>query len=198
MTGSFYFFAVLYMSMKSENKQYLLQLSRQVLEYYFSTGNKLIVEEILDQELIEKRGTFVTLMIDNQLRGCVGHIEPTQAVYQDVIDNTLSAALEDDRFLPLEKEELNNLKIEISILTEPKVLEYLSVNDLLEKIIPFKHGVIIQKDKNSATYLPQVWEEISNKEEFLTSLCKKAGLSKDEWQRENLEVWVYEVEAFCE
>lgn len=184
--------------MKQENKQYLLQLSRQVLEYYFSTGNKLIVEEILDQELIEKRGTFVTLTMDGQLRGCIGHIEPTQAVYQDVIDNTLSAALEDDRFLPLEKEELNNLKIEISILTEPKVLEYSSVNDLLEKIITFKHGVIIQKDKNRATYLPQVWEEISNKEEFLTSLCKKAGLPIDEWQRENLEVWVYEVEAFGE
>lgn len=184
--------------MKLENKQYLLELSRETLEYYFNTGKRIDLNIELDQELKEKRGTFVTLTIGDELRGCVGHVEPLQFVYQGVIDNTLSAALEDDRFLPLKKEDLNNLKIEISILTEPKVLKYLSVDDLLEKIIPFRHGVIIKKDENSATYLPQVWEEIFSKEEFFSSLCLKAGLSMDEWQKGNLEVWVYEVEAFDE
>lgn len=186
--------------MKQENKQYLLKLARQTLENYYLNGNKLFLTntELLDSELKDKRGTFVTLSIKRELRGCIGHLEPVQEIYQDVIDNVLSAAFEDDRFLPLKEEELKNISIEISILTKPKKLVYFSVSELLEKIIPFKQGLIIKKDKNSATYLPQVWEQISNKTEFLSSLCSKAGLSSSEWQTGSLEVLVYEVEAFSE
>ena len=119
-------------------------------------------------------------------------------IFQDVIDSVLAAAFEDNRFLPLQQNELQTVSIEISVLDIPEKLNYFSVNDLLEKLIPFVDGVIIQKNNKSATYLPQVWEEISTKEDFLSSLCLKAGLPEDEWEKGDLEVWVYKVESFSE
>ena len=97
--------------MKLENKQYLLQLSRQTLKYYFDNGKKINVSFGLDEELKEKAGTFVTLTLQGELRGCVGHLQSTQSIYLDVIDNTLSAAFADDRFLPLKKDELEKINI---------------------------------------------------------------------------------------
>lgn len=186
--------------MKQENKQFLLKLARQTLENYYLTGNKIFLTntELLDSELKNKRGTFVTLSIKGELRGCIGHLEPVQEIYQDIIDNVLSAAFADNRFLPLREDELKNLSIEISILTKPEKLVYFSIAELLNKIIPFKQGIIIKKDNNSATYLPQVWEQIPDKTEFLSSLCRKAGLLANEWKKGDLEVWVYEVEVFSE
>ena len=185
--------------MNKASQQYLLRLARQTLEYYFASGNVLyIAENQLDTDLIEQRGTFVTLTKHGQLRGCIGHIEPVQEIYKDVIDNALAAAFQDSRFLPLRREELPDVEIEISVLTLPEELKYTSVADLLVKIIPLKHGVIIQKGRQSATYLPQVWENLSDKEDFLTSLCLKAGLQSDEWQTGNLEIQTYQAEVFAE
>ena len=184
--------------MKLANQRYLLKLARQTLEYYFATGDKLVINDNLDPELKENRSTFVTLSIDGRLRGCIGHLEAIQTVYLDVIDNTLGAALSDNRFLPLTKEELEKIKIEISVLTLPDKIIYSSVSDLLSKIEINRYGVIIEKNGHEATYLPQVWMEISNKEDFLSSLCHKAGLSSEEWKKGDLNVWTYEVEAFAE
>ena len=198
MSFIFFKFAVLYIGMKLENKQYLLELSRQTLEHYFNTGKKINISVGLDEELKEWAGTFVTLMIGDQLRGCVGHLQSTQSIYLDVIDNTLAAAFADDRFLPLKKDELEKINIEVSILTKSEKINYSSISDLLSQIKINKHGIIIQKDKKSATYLPQVWEEISSKEEFLSSLCLKASLPPEEWKKGSVDVWIYEVESFRE
>jgi len=185
--------------MKQGNQKILLKLARQTLEYYFETRNKLEIEESsLDEELKQKRGTFVTLSKAGQLRGCIGHIEPVQAIYKDIIDNALSAALEDSRFIPVSQEELADLHIEISILTQPEELIYNSIEDLLNKLRPLIDGVIIEKGRLGATYLPQVWEDLSDKELFLASLCQKAGLPEDEWKTGNLKVYTYQAEAFSE
>lgn len=186
--------------MNQESQKFLLNLARQTLEYFFRTQKilKISETELTEVELKEKRGTFVTLMKDGQLCGCIGHIEPVQEIYKDVISNVLSAAFEDTRFEPLVVDELEQIKIEISVLTKPQILIYSSIQDLLNKLIPLKHGVIIRKGRFSATYLPQVWEEIEAKEEFLSSLCLKAGLDEEEWKRGELEVSTYEAEVFFE
>ena len=137
--------------MNKAAQQFLLKLARQTLEYYFDT-KKVLEVEVSDEELKEKHGTFVTLTKKGLLRGCIGHIEPVQEIYEDVIENTLSAAFEDTRFTPLEKEEMGDVEIEISVLTNPKQLIYSSPDDLLNKLQPLRDGVIIEKGRHGATY----------------------------------------------
>ena len=121
-----------------------------------------------------------------------------QEIYKDVIENALAAAFEDTRFSPLEKEEMGDIEIEISVLTKPEPLVYSSPDDLLNKLQPLRDGVIIRKGRYGATYLPQVWEGLSDKNEFMSSLCLKAGLSEDEWRRGDLKVFTYQAEVFYE
>lgn len=183
--------------MKETSRQFLLKLARQTLEHYFDT-QKVLKVEVSDEELKEERGTFVTLTKKGLLRGCIGHIELMQEIYKDVIENALSAAFEDNRFLPLKKEELGDIEIEISVLTQPQELAYTSVDELLNKLQPLRDGVIIEKGRYGATYLPQVWEDFADKEDFLSSLCEKAGLPPDEWRKGELEVLTYQAEVFGE
>ena len=180
------------------SKQFLLKLARQTIEHYFTTGKILETTTPADHELLEKRGTFVTLTKNGLLRGCIGHIEPIQEIFKDVMDNALAAAFEDSRFNPLERWEMGDIEIEISILTQPQELVYTSVDDLLNKLQPLRDGVIIEKRRYGATYLPQVWEEFENKEVFLSSLCEKAGLPVDEWKSGQLKVSTYQAEVFYE
>lgn len=187
--------------MTKQSQKFFLNLARHTLEHFFTTGQTMdfrLCGNDIDDELKEKRGTFVTLTKHGQLRGCIGHIEPVQEIYKDVIDNVLSAAFQDFRFGPLRQEELSDVEIEISVLTLPQKLEYSSPEDLLEKLQPLHDGVIIQKGRYGATYLPQVWEDLSDKEEFLSSLCQKAGLSSDEWRKGELRVQTYQAEVFSE
>lgn len=189
--------------MTEVTQQFLLKLARQALEHYFDTQKVLKIDPTSSAggqspELKEKRGTFVTLTKKGLLRGCIGHIEPVQEIYKDVIENSLLAAFDDNRFTPLRQEEMKDIEIEISILSEPQNLVYSGADDLLKKLSEAKSGVIIRKGKNSATYLPQVWEDFASAEVFLSSLCEKAGLTPDEWRSGGLEVLTYQAEVFGE
>jgi AmmeMemoRadiSam system protein A len=146
----------------------------------------------------QKRGTFVTLTIDGNLRGCIGHIIPQESLIEGIRVNAINAAFKDPRFRPLSKDEWNRVKIEISILTDPKPLDYADADDLLQKLRPGVDGVIIKKGYRQATFLPQVWDQLQGKKEFLTHLCYKAGLDGDEWKQGALEVSTYQVQAFEE
>jgi AmmeMemoRadiSam system protein A len=145
-----------------------------------------------------RRGTFVTLKIDNQLRGCIGNLNPDKSILDGVQDNAINAAFQDPRFRPLSKSEFDKIDIEISLLTEPKPLEFQDANDLLVKLRPNIDGVIIRKGMYSATFLPQVWEQLPGKEEFLGHLCAKAGLPAQAWRQPGLEVLTYQVQYFEE
>ncbi|OHD11299.1 MAG: hypothetical protein A2086_12965 [Spirochaetes bacterium GWD1_27_9] len=184
----------------SENDRiFLLQLARKTIE---KKEKKIWLsdEDInkLNPILKEKRGGFVTLHKDKRLRGCIGYILPMFPLYQTVIENAYNAAYGDPRFPQVKSDEIKNLNIEISILSVPEELVYKGAEDLLEKLKPNEDGVIIKKGFYSATFLPQVWEELANKEEFLEHLCLKAGLSPNEWKKGNLEVEIYHAEAFRE
>lgn len=182
-----------------EQQKFLLNLARESISYYLDHKRSPDLDGSgLETALKEKRGVFVTLTIDGRLRGCIGHLLPVNPLFIDVIENAVNAAFDDPRFDPLSKSELDLVKIEISVLSRPRKLEYLNSEELLNKLIPLKHGVILKQGFYQATYLPQVWEDLSDKELFLGSLCQKAGLNTDEWVNGHPEIQVYTVEKFEE
>ena len=136
----------------------------------------------------------MTLTKNNNLRGCIGSLYASQPLWKEVQENALRAAFQDPRFFPLTKNELNEIKIEVSVLSEPKKLPFKDENDLLKKINK-NMGIIIKKNFKSATFLPQVWEQLPDKKEFLEHLCLKAGLNKDDWKSKNTEILYYFVES---
>jgi hypothetical protein len=146
----------------------------------------------------QSRGTFVTLHKKGDLRGCIGNIEPVKNILQGVMDNAIHAAFNDSRFSPLSFEELKDTTIEISILTRPQKLDYKDAKDLITKLKPKIDGVIINKHYHSATFLPQVWEQLNDPKIFLNHLCSKAGLPMDEWKSGDLDVLTYQVQSFQE
>ncbi len=131
--------------------------------------------------LKEKGAAFVTLntKTHGQLRGCIGSLQAHRPLYEDIIHNAQAAALHDPRFLPLSPEELDQIKLEVSILSEPHIVQYSDIEDLKNKVIPFQDGVVLKLDGRQATYLPQVWEQLPHFDDFFSSLCLKANLGHD-------------------
>ncbi len=167
--------------MQEEKKRLLLQIAKNAIKEEFSK-EKLIDKEDLIRKypwLLEKQAVFVTLNKNHNLRGCIGSIIPHRSLIDDLLSNAKAAAFSDPRFNPLEKEEFDEIEIEVSLLSVPKELPYDDIEDLKSKIRPLIDGVILQLDGYQATFLPQVWEELRSFEEFFAHLCMKASLSID-------------------
>lgn len=126
--------------------------------------------------LKEWRASFVTLMLDGQLRGCVGSLEAQRHLAADVAANARAAAFQDTRFAPLTREELARTELEVSLLSVPKRLLFDDHADLLARLRPGVDGVILEYGERRATYLPQVWESLPDPERFVASLLYKAGI----------------------
>ncbi|MBF0124897.1 MAG: AmmeMemoRadiSam system protein A [Magnetococcales bacterium] len=150
-----------------------------------------------DNTLAEKGACFVTLSMDGQLRGCIGSLEPYRPLAADVLENGVAAALHDPRFQPLTAVDLAKTQIEVSLLTPPQPFPYRDGADLIARLQPGHHGVILMQNGRRATFLPQVWHQLPNPVDFLTHLCAKAGLSGDCWQH-NPTILVYTVEKLLE
>jgi AmmeMemoRadiSam system protein A len=182
-------------------KQVLLRLAREALEYGVR-GKTLRVPPLDDAALTphlrEQGASFVTLTIDGDLRGCIGALEAYQPLVDDVREHAIAAALEDPRFPPVDQTELSRIKLEVSRLTPPRLLEYSTSEDLLTKLSPHVDGVILKGDFRRATFLPQVWEKIPDPEDFLDHLCAKMGAKSNLWRSTKLQVYVYQVEEFHE
>lgn len=185
------------MVITQEQGNYLLRAARQVLRYKIAHAEELEAERI-DPALEIASGTFVTLTVNNELRGCIGNLEPVGSIHEGVKRNATHAALHDYRFPPVTPEELGKINIEISILTPPQRLYYSDWSDLLQKLRPGIDGVILEQEQASATFLPQVWEQLPQPEEFLGHLCTKAGLSPSAWKDGQLVVKTYQVQSFAE
>jgi uncharacterized protein len=115
-----------------------------------------------------------------------------------VEENALNAAFRDPRFASLEEEELKYINIEISVLTVPQELSFKDKDDLKRKLKKGVHGVILSSGWHKATFLPQVWEQLPDVENFLEHLCIKAGMDKDCWKNKTTRVQTYETEFFSE
>ena len=184
----------------SERKT-LLELARRTLTTVAanpaSPGPELDLATV-SPKLAEKRACFVTLTKNGVLRGCIGHILPKEALCQAVIDNARSAALMDPRFNPVRPDEVAGIKIEISVLSEPQPLAFSSPEDLLSKLKPHQDGVVLRIGGRAATFLPQVWEQIADKVQFLDHLAEKAGCPPGAWRGPDTSVSIYHVECFQE
>ncbi len=185
--------------LSEDEKSFLLKLARQSIENHLKNEPppKLVMEKLSDP-LLEEGASFVTLTYQGYLRGCVGALEPYQSLAEDVREHAIAAAFEDYRFPPVQAGEIKDIEIEISYLTRPILLEYTDPYELLKILRPNIDGVVIRDGIRRATFLPQVWEKISDPEEFLEHLCMKMGASPDTWRRKKLEVLTYQVEEFHE
>jgi AmmeMemoRadiSam system protein A len=185
--------------LSEEEGKYLIGVARNTIKSELDNveGPKIDWKDV-PEKFQKSLGTFVTITIDGNLRGCIGHIIPRETLLEGIKQNAINAAFKDPRFPPLQKEEFNKIDIEISILTPPQELSYSDAEDLLKKLRPGIDGVIIKKGLYEATFLPQVWDQLPEKEEFLAHLCLKAGLSMDSWKTDKLQVSIYQVQAFEE
>ena len=127
------------------------------------------------------RACFVTLNINNQLRGCIGTLEAYRPLIVDVAENAFASAFRDPRFLPVSADEYNKLNIHISILSPPEEISFTSEADLLKKMRPGVDGLILNEGFNKGTFLPSVWEQLPDPKLFLQHLKNKAGLPADYW-----------------
>lgn len=165
----------------------LIRLARRAIQNSFDsrTDNFRDLEQAIPKEYLEKKGTFVTLTINGRLRGCIGNIIGTKSIFDGVISNSRFAAFQDPRFDGLTEKEFEKIDIEVSILSKPEdcTLEKIKKGD----------GVIIRQGLASAVYLPQVWEQLPEKESFLGSLCEKAGLEWNCYKEKATKVQRFEV-----
>jgi AmmeMemoRadiSam system protein A len=183
----------------AEEKDILLKLARQALEAGVR-GQKLQPLDLKSMRpRLQKEGaSFITLTIGGKLRGCIGALEASQPLAEDVREHAIAAALQDFRFPKVGPEELPHIDIEVSRLTPPVPLEYSIPDDLLAKLRPGIDGVILRDGIRRATFLPQVWEKVPDPAEFLDHLCYKMGAEPDLWRKKRLDVSIYQVEEFHE
>src|SRR3954464_484971 len=168
--------------------QTLLAIARSAIDAKL-LGNGQTVEA---GWLRQAGATFVTLTKEGRLRGCIGSLEARRPLAADVAENAVAAAFRDPRFPPLTAEEWPSVRVEVSLLSSPKPMRFADEADLLAQIRQGEDGIILEGDGRRATFLPQVWESIADKRQFLAELARKAGLS-GEVRLGRCRVWRYKV-----
>ncbi|WP_187647390.1 AmmeMemoRadiSam system protein A [Nitrosophilus labii] len=183
-------------------KRTLLNIARIAIKEEF-LGHKELNNEVKKRvlemfpDLAKLGAVFVTIKERGSLRGCIGSLIAYRTLIEDIIENAKAAAFSDPRFPPLTPEEFDKITLEISILSEPKPLAYTDIEDLRAKIVPGRDGVVLKYGSHQATFLPQVWKELSDFEQFFAHLCIKAGLRPNCLEL-HPEILVYYVEKFSE
>jgi AmmeMemoRadiSam system protein A len=133
------------------------------------------------EALAKPAATFVTLKQDDDLRGCIGSLQPLRPLGVDVCENALAAAFRDPRFPPLAAVEFERTSVEVSLLSASERLDVTSEEDLIARLRPGIDGVILECGRNRATFLPQVWDSLRQPRQFLAALKRKAGLPEGFW-----------------
>lgn len=181
-------------SFTNEHKKLLLDIATNSIQAGLDSGSPLKVNmEDYKGILSEKRGVFVTLEINQQLRGCIGNIEPIHQLIYGVAINAFNAAFNDPRFKKLTAKEFKQCEISISVLTPKQEIAFTNDTTLLENLIPGKDGLIIKQSNKSATFLPAVWEKIQSPNNFLNQLKLKAGIDTDHTPDQ---AWKYQTTSF--
>lgn len=168
-----------------EEQKRLLKIAREAIKEYLKTGE--IKKFETSGKLKDIRAVFVTLFKDQELRGCIGHLEAYKPLGEAVAEMAIAAAVDDNRFLPVSLKELPEIKIEISVLSPMQKI------DDPNEIKLGEHGVIVKNGPRGGTFLPEVAEHFNyNLEEFLSSLCAhKAGLSPNVWRDPKTEIYIF-------
>jgi len=187
------------MPLSTQERQALLTLAREAITRAAHRQELPPVDlNMVSEDLRRDGASFVTLTKHGGLRGCIGSLEPRRPLVLDVRENAVAAASQDPRFPPVRPEELDDLRVEVSVLSFPELLSYGDSDDLVAKLRPGVDGVVIERGWNRATFLPQVWEKIPDPHQFLQHLCLKAHLPTDAYRQPSLDVYTYQVEKFEE
>jgi AmmeMemoRadiSam system protein A len=173
-------------------KAALLKLARMTLDSKLN-GKTAPKCHLSGGGLVEIKGAFVSLHRGDDLRGCIGQLYPDRELYKIVQHCVLSAALEDNRFMQVEKDELPELSIEISVLTSFRRIRK------IEEIEVGKHGLYLVQGRFRGLLLPQVatqygWDRIT----FLEQTCRKSGLPESAWQDPHTLIHTFEAEVFSD
>ena len=185
------------MSLTKKHQQLLLAVARTSIQHELQTGCPLKINlEDYPGVLAEYRATFVTLELHQQLRGCIGRLEATRPLIEDVAENAFLAAFQDPRFPPLIMDELTDLEIHISLLTEHVPIIFYSEQDLIGQLQVNVDGLILAEGYRRGTFLPSVWEQLPEPKQFLRHLKQKAGLTADYWS-DSIKVYRYQVESIA-
>jgi AmmeMemoRadiSam system protein A len=180
------------------DRDHLLDIARRSIESGLAGGSALqLGNRNLVGSLSDPLSSFVTLTRSGALRGCIGSLESSGPLGQSVADSAFKAAFLDSRFPPLEATEIENLIIEISVLSRLEPLTATNRTDLVNQLQPGEDGLLLQDGSYRATFLPKVWEALSDREEFLDQLLVKAGLSGDYWS-ESISFMRYRALSFGE
>ncbi|NHW88311.1 MAG: TIGR00296 family protein [Archaeoglobi archaeon] len=183
------------MRLTLEEGRKAVKLARKAIEEYLA--NRKIIKERLEGVFSQKRGVFTTLIKHGELRGCIGFPYPIKRLDEAIIESAISAAVDDPRFEPVRLREMNEIIVEITILTEPEKINA-KPQDLPKFVEIGKHGLLVKKGLFSGLLLPQVAVEFGfDSEEFLSQTCMKAGLPPDCWLT-GAEVYRFEGQIFKE
>lgn len=177
-------------SLSKEEKEELLSLAKKTIFYYVTHG-KVLEADPKDIRLKANGATFVTIIRNGDLRGCIGNLQPVMPLYRSVITNAVSAATRDPRFPPMTKEELGDMSVGISVLSPMELLLD------TKNIVIGSHGLYIVNRNNSGLLLPQVATDFKwDVNTFLEQVSLKAGLSKDAWKDKNTKLYTFTAEVF--
>jgi AmmeMemoRadiSam system protein A len=182
------------MSLNKEYQKQLLDVAKSSIQHGLQTGRPLKVNLAdFPDALTEHRATFVTLQIHQQLRGCIGMLEAVRPLAEDIAENAFLAAFKDPRFPPLADDEFSELEIHLSILTPAEPVSFKSEQDLITLLQPGIDGLILEEGRKRGTFLPSVWEQLPEPDQFLRHLKQKAGLAPNYWS-ENIKIYRYRTE----
>jgi len=181
-----------------DDKKLLLTIARDCILREFHKEDEQPTFDDVPGRLREFGATFVTLTKRGQLRGCIGTLSSYQPIVQDVCEHAKAAAFHDHRFSPVLEGEMDDIVVEVSYLTDPLPLAYTDAEDLKQKLRPGVDGVILSEGHHRATFLPQVWEQLPDVEEFLSHLCHKMGVQGGRWKAATLTVETYQAVHFSE
>jgi AmmeMemoRadiSam system protein A len=180
----------------TEEQDSLLRVALASIEFGLEKGSPLQVNpEAYPPALSAEGASFVTLTRHGDLRGCIGSLSPVRCLVDDVANNAFAAAFRDPRFPMLSAAELQDLKIEISVLGPAEPVEFRSEAELLDKLRPGIDGLVLKDGRHRGTFLPSVWTSLPNPADFLVHLKQKAGLPGNYWS-DSLEIERYATVSF--
>lgn len=190
------------MSLPAAHKTALLALARAAIRQSLASGERprareLAFELALDPALARPAASFVTLHLDEKLRGCMGSLAAEEPLYENVALNAYRAAFRDPRFSPLTGEEFERLHVHVAVLGPLEPLSFADEDELLSKLRPGRDGLLIRNGQRQATFLPSVWSQLKEPGQFLAELKRKAQLPV-RGRLPELEAFRYTTESFPE
>jgi AmmeMemoRadiSam system protein A len=181
------------MEISAQEKKILLKAARESIQSVFVKTSSPSADYSIYPNLKVIAGAFVTLTINEKLRGCIGYINSQGTLFDTVCSAAGQAAFRDPRFRPLSPDELADVKIEISVLSAPEAI------GSYDEIILGTHGIILDEPDRRALLLPQVAVKNNlNLNQFLAALCEKAGLSMEYYMMKKLNIKVFTASIFSE